>query len=82
MKFIDNINEAWRFASVRLALLAGLFAAWAASQPEDIAALVESLPMWARPLIGFSIFAIATLSRVTTIRATEARVAVDEAEGN
>jgi hypothetical protein len=66
MTFIDNINQAWRFASVRLALIAGLFAAWVASQPADFAALVEMLPPWARPLIGFAVFAAATLARVTT----------------
>ena len=66
MTFIDNINQAWRFASVRLALIAGLFAAWVASEPAQFAALVEMLPAWARPLLGFAVFAVATLSRVTT----------------
>jgi hypothetical protein len=63
--FIDNINQAWRFTSVRLAVLAGLIAGWAASDPQGYAHLVELLPLWARPLIGFSVFAIPVLARVT-----------------
>jgi hypothetical protein len=83
MNFIDNINQAWRFASVRLALIAGLFAAWVASQPADFAALVEMLPPWARPLLGFAVFAIATLSRVTTIaRATDSVTPFPEQKEN
>ena len=63
-KFIDNVREAWRFASVRLAVLAGLIAAWAASDPAAFAELVQHLPPWARPLLGFAVFAIATGTRV------------------
>lgn len=65
MTFIDNINQAWRLTSVRLAVLAGLIAGWAASDPQGYAQLVEMLPVWARPLIGFAVFAIPTLARVT-----------------
>lgn len=65
MTFIDEINHAWRFASVRLAVLAGIVAAWAASDPQDFAQLVGLLPPWARPLIGLAVFAIPTLARVT-----------------
>ena len=65
MKLIDDINNAWRFASVRLAVLAGIIAAWAASDPQAFAQLVAVLPEWARPLIGLAVFAAATLARVT-----------------
>jgi hypothetical protein len=68
MNFIDDINQAWRFASVRLAVIAGLIAAWAASDPAGFAALVEMLPVWARPLVGFAVFALATMARVTTTK--------------
>jgi hypothetical protein len=63
--FIDNIGDAWRFASVRLAVLAGVIAAWAASDPQGFATLVEVLPERARPLVGLAVFAAATLARVT-----------------
>jgi len=65
--FIDELNNAWRFASVRIAVLAGIIAAWAASDPQDFAQLVELLPPWARPLIGLAVFAIPTLARVTKL---------------
>lgn len=64
MRLIEDIDKAWRFASVRLALFAGIVAAWAASQPEDFLALVEQLPPWARPLVGLAVFAAAAGSRV------------------
>jgi hypothetical protein len=64
MKLIDNIGEAWRFASVRLAVLAGVIAAWAASDPAGFAELVQHLPPWARPLVGLAVFAAATGARV------------------
>ncbi|NBW44233.1 MAG: hypothetical protein EBR45_01495 [Betaproteobacteria bacterium] len=65
MKLIDNIQDAWRFASIRLAVLAGIIAAWAASDPAGFTALVDTLPAWARPLVGLAVFAAATLARVT-----------------
>lgn len=64
MKLIDNINDAWRFASVRLAVLAGVIAGWAAYDPAAFADLVQHLPPWARPLVGLAVFAAATGSRV------------------
>ncbi|MEI6644075.1 MAG: hypothetical protein WCL10_18800 [Novosphingobium sp.] len=67
MNFIDDINQAWRFASVRLAVIAGIIAAWAAAYPQDFAQLVGALPEWARPLIGLAVFAAATLARVTKV---------------
>ena len=72
MNFIDDINQAWRFASVRLAVLAGIIAAWAASDPAGFAALVEMLPEWARPLVGLAVFAAATLARVTKVGGQDA----------
>ena len=70
MTLIDNIGDAWRFASVRLAVLAGIIAAWAASDPQGFATLVEVLPAWARPLVGLAVFAAATLARVTKSKPT------------
>ena len=64
MTIIDDINQAWRFASVRLAVIAGIFSAWAASDPQGFAALVEQLPEWSRPLVGLAVFAAATGARV------------------
>lgn len=64
MKLIENINDAWRFASVRLAVLAGIIAAWAASDPAAFTQLVDTLPEWARPLVGLAVFAAAAGSRV------------------
>lgn len=64
MRLIENIHDAWRFASVRLAVLAGIIAAWAASDPAGFTQLVDSLPEWARPLVGLAVFVAAAGSRV------------------
>jgi hypothetical protein len=74
MNFIDDINQAWRFASVRLAVIAGIIAAWAAAKPDEFAQIVGMLPEWARPLIGLAVFAAATLARVTKVGAGGAPV--------
>lgn len=52
MKLIDECRQAWRFASVRLAIVAGVIAGWAASDPAGFTQLAEQLPPWARPLVG------------------------------
>jgi hypothetical protein len=70
MNFIDDIGQAWRFASIRLAVIAGVIAAWAASDPAGFAQLVGALPEWARPLVGLAVFAAATLARVTKVGAS------------
>ncbi len=64
MRLIENINDAWRFASVRLAMLAGVIAGWAAYDPAGFAQLVELLPEPARPLVGIAVFAVSAGSRV------------------
>ena len=64
MRFIDEVSGAWKLASVRLAAVAGVFAAWATSDPQGFAALAEQLPVWARPLVGLAVFATATGSRI------------------
>ncbi len=66
MKLIDNVNQAWRFASVRLAVVAGIVAGWAASDPVGFQHLVDMLPPWSRPLVGLAVFAAATSARVVT----------------
>ena len=73
MTIIDDINQAWRFASVRLAVLAGIIAGWAASDPAGFAALVGQLPEWARPLVGLAVFAAATGARVIKAGTSEAQ---------
>ncbi|WP_408586473.1 hypothetical protein [Novosphingobium sp.] len=64
MKLIDECRHAWRFASVRLALVAGGVAGWAASDPHGFAQLVALLPPWARPLVGVAVSVAAIGSRV------------------
>ena len=66
MKLIDNINDAWRFASVRLAVIAGIIVAWTTTYPEQYEALVSQLPEQWRPLIGVVVAIIAVGSRVVT----------------
>lgn len=66
MKLIPNVRSAWRFASVRLAAVAGVVAGWAAYDPAGFSGLVETLPPWSRPLVGLAVFATATGSRVIT----------------
>ncbi|BEV02190.1 hypothetical protein [Novosphingobium olei] len=64
MKLIDECRQAWRFASVRLAIVAGVVAGWAASDPQGFAQLVELLPPWARPLVGIAVSAAAIGTRM------------------
>ena len=64
MKLIEGWRQAHKFASVRLAALAGLVAAYFAAKPDELAAIMAMVPDWAKPLIGFALFAVATGSRV------------------
>ena len=52
MRLIEEARQAWRFASVRLAIVAGVISGWAATDPQGFAKLMESLPEGARPLVG------------------------------
>ena len=68
MNLIENPAQAWRFASVRLAALAGIITAWAAQNPADAAMLwntiVTAVPEPARPVFGLAVFAVPALLRV------------------
>ena len=64
MKLIDEWKKAHKFASVRLAALAGIVAAYFAAKPEQLEAIMAQVPEWARPLIGLALFAVATGTRV------------------
>lgn len=62
MKLIEEARQAWRFASVRLAVVAGFVTGWAATDPQGFAKLMEQIPAEYRPLVGV----IVTLSAVYT----------------
>lgn len=68
MKLIEGWKQAHKFASVRVAALAGLAAGYFAAYPEQLAAVMGMIPEWARPVLGFAIFAAAAGSRVTTFK--------------
>ena len=68
MRLIDDWRRSWRWASVRLALLAGAISGWAASDPAGFARMVDLLPAWARPLVGVALAAAAIGARITTLR--------------
>jgi len=64
MRLIDGWHQAHKFASVQLAAIAGLVAAYFAAKPEELSAIMAMLPEWAKPLIGFALFAVAAGTRV------------------
>lgn len=64
MKLIENARQAWRFASVRLAIVAGVISGWAATDPQGFAKLMESLPEGARPLVGVLVAGAAIYTRL------------------
>lgn len=68
MRLIDEWHRSWRWASVRLAVVAGAVSGWAASDPAGFARAVDLLPAWARPLVGLAVALAAIGARVTTTR--------------
>jgi hypothetical protein len=68
-RFIDDLGQAWRFWSVRLAALAGALAAAIVADPHILVKLVDHLPEDWRPtfagIAAFLVFIIPTLTRVT-----------------
>ena len=64
MKLIDNARQAWRFASVRLAVVAGIITGWAATDPYGWQQLMEFVPEPLRPLVGFLVAGSAIYSRI------------------
>lgn len=64
MRLIEEARQAWRFASVRLAIVAGVISGWAATDPQGFAKLMESLPEGARPLVGVLVAGAAIYTRL------------------
>lgn len=64
MNLIEEARQAWRFASVRLAVLAGFVSGWAATDPQGFAKLMESLPEEVRPLVGVLVAGAAIYTRL------------------
>jgi hypothetical protein len=67
MTLIENARQAWRFASVRLALGAGAVAQWAAMDPRGYAELMEALPLAVRLLAGVIVAGAAIGARVVKL---------------
>lgn len=66
MKLIADWRRSWRWASVRLAVVAGALSGWAASDPASFMRIVDLLPPWARPLVGIAVTLAALSARLTT----------------
>lgn len=64
MTLIEEARQAWRFASVRLAIVAGFISGWAATDPQGFARLMETVPEPLRPLVGFLVAGSAIYSRI------------------
>lgn len=67
-RLVDNWRQAWKWGSVRLALLAGVISGWAASDPNGFARVVDLLPEWARPLLGLAVAISAIGTRLASVR--------------
>lgn len=65
-RLVADWRHAWRWSSVRLALIAGALAGWAASDPTGFQRAVDMLPEWARPMVGVIVALAPIISRVTT----------------
>lgn len=68
MKLIDNARDWHKFASVRLAALAGVVAAYFAQYPDQWAAFVAMFPEPVRPLVGLGLFVVAAGTRVVSFK--------------
>lgn len=64
MTLIENARHAWRFASVRLAIVAGVISGWAATDPQGFAKLMETVPEGFRPLVGLLVAGAAIYTRL------------------
>lgn len=64
MKLIEEARQAWRFASVRLAIVAGIISGWAATDPHGFAKLMDSLPESIRPMVGVLVAGAAIYTRL------------------
>lgn len=72
MKLINDWRKAHKFASVRLAALAGVVVAYFAAYPDQWQAVLNSVPEAYRPLVGLLVFAMAGGSRVVQLGQREA----------
>ena len=72
MKLIEEWKQAHRLASVRLAALAGIVAGYFAAYPDQLQALIATVPEEWRPVVstlsGLAVFVFAAGSRVTTFK--------------
>lgn len=64
MTLIEDARQAWRFASVRLAIVAGFISGWAATDPDGWRQLMDFVPEPLRPLVGFLVAFSAIYSRI------------------
>jgi hypothetical protein len=51
--FVDNWREAYKWLSVQLALVFGIFVTYATTEPEQVAKIVEFFPQEFRIPVGF-----------------------------
>lgn len=68
-RLVADWRQAWKWSSVRVAVLAGAIAGWAASDPNGFSNAVDLLPPWARPLLGMAVTTSAILSRISSVKA-------------
>ena len=79
MKLIENWRSAHKFASVRLAAIAGVIGGYFASNPEQLVALIDwaksLLPESIGPLvpiiIGLLVTTVSASARVTTFKSDQ-----------
>jgi hypothetical protein len=77
MKYlIDDARQAWKFWSVRLAMLAGVTAGYLSANPDQTQALLDLLPdgpmrVLASAGIGLFVFSLATGARLARQPAKE-----------
>lgn len=68
MMLVEDVRQAWRWWSVRLAALAGAGAAALVAQPQILTGLVAYVPERWRPLAsalaGVAVFAAPTIARL------------------
>jgi hypothetical protein len=64
LTLVSDARSAWKWASVQLAIVAGAAAGWAAADPTGFATVVNFLPGWVRPLLGFVVAGAAIGSRI------------------
>lgn len=68
MTLVDDVRQAWRWWSVRLAMVAGIGAGALVAQPQLLTGLVAYVPEQWRPLAsaaaGIVVFGAPTIARV------------------